>query len=265
MDIPPRLAPLLEQYDWGCLRLINRMTGPEVDSGNGSPVPVPPMTTAEYLWEPVPGAWSVRRRADGPGPRATLAGRRGGLGQGRLPRHRAVPAAVHHDRLAAQPPQRDARAARRLHRGQPVADQGRLRDERGRGQRHRRIRPAPSRRGATRCCAATTPRSTPSATAATPTAATPGTCSSTSFGGSTRRCCTTAVRSPCSATSTGRAQACTAGQETTFTVAGLAAVRLVPAGCTAGAFAAGAGFAACAVAAALAGVLAAGARRFSLA
>jgi hypothetical protein len=24
--------PLLEQFDWGCLRLINRMTGPESDS-----------------------------------------------------------------------------------------------------------------------------------------------------------------------------------------------------------------------------------------
>ena len=71
MDIPPRLAPLLEQFDWGCLRLLNRMTGPEVDSGNGSPVPVQPLTSAEYLWEPVPGSWSVRRRADGPGPRAT--------------------------------------------------------------------------------------------------------------------------------------------------------------------------------------------------
>jgi hypothetical protein len=71
MDIPPRLAPLLEQFDWGCLRLLNRMTGPEVDSGNGSPVPVEPLTSEEYLWEPVPGSWSVRRRADGPGPRAT--------------------------------------------------------------------------------------------------------------------------------------------------------------------------------------------------
>jgi hypothetical protein len=71
MDIPLRLAPLLEQFDWGCLRLLNRMTGPEVDSGNGSPVPVEPLTSVEYLWEPVEGAWSVRRRADGPGPRAT--------------------------------------------------------------------------------------------------------------------------------------------------------------------------------------------------
>jgi hypothetical protein len=71
MDIPPRLAPLLEQYDWGCLRLINRMTGPEVDSGNGTPIPAPYMTTEEFFWEPVPGSWSVRRRADGLGPRAT--------------------------------------------------------------------------------------------------------------------------------------------------------------------------------------------------
>ena len=71
MDVPPRLAPLLEQYDWGCLRLLNRMTGPEADSGNGSPVAVEPLTSEEYLWEPAPGSWSVRRRADGPGPRAT--------------------------------------------------------------------------------------------------------------------------------------------------------------------------------------------------
>jgi hypothetical protein len=71
MDTPARLAPLLEQFDWGCLRLINRMTGPDVDSGNGSPAAVEPMTDEEYLWEPVPGSWSVRRRADGLGPRAT--------------------------------------------------------------------------------------------------------------------------------------------------------------------------------------------------
>jgi hypothetical protein len=70
MDVPPRLAPLLEQFDWGCLRLVNRMTGPEMDSGNGSPVPVDPMTDEEYRWEPVPGAWSVRPRAGGPAPRA---------------------------------------------------------------------------------------------------------------------------------------------------------------------------------------------------
>jgi DinB superfamily len=71
MDVPARLAPLLEQYEWGCLRLINRMTGPEVDSGNGSPVKVEPMSDEEYQWAPVPGAWSVRRHAGGPAPRAT--------------------------------------------------------------------------------------------------------------------------------------------------------------------------------------------------
>ncbi len=32
---PPRL---LEQLDWACLRLLNRLTGPEVDSG-GNPDP----------------------------------------------------------------------------------------------------------------------------------------------------------------------------------------------------------------------------------
>jgi hypothetical protein len=71
METPPRLTPLLEQFDWACLRLLNRMTGPEVDSGNGSPVPASLMTDEEYFWEPVPGAWSVRRRAERPGPRAT--------------------------------------------------------------------------------------------------------------------------------------------------------------------------------------------------
>jgi hypothetical protein len=71
MDIPPRLTPLLEQFDWGCLRLLNRMTGPESDSGNGSPVSVQPLTGEEYFWEPVPDSWSVRRRGGGPGPRAT--------------------------------------------------------------------------------------------------------------------------------------------------------------------------------------------------
>ena len=69
---PPQLAPLLEQFDWGCLRLLNRMTGPVVDSGNGTPVEVLPLTTEEYLWEPVPDSWSVRPYKDGPGPRATL-------------------------------------------------------------------------------------------------------------------------------------------------------------------------------------------------
>lgn len=68
---PPRLAPLLAQYDWGAGRLLNRLTGPAVDSGDGEPVEVAQMTDDEYLWEPAPGAWSLRRHADGPGPGAT--------------------------------------------------------------------------------------------------------------------------------------------------------------------------------------------------
>jgi hypothetical protein len=46
------------------------MTGPEVNSGNGNQVLAEPMTDEEYRWEPVPGAWSVRRQADGPAPGA---------------------------------------------------------------------------------------------------------------------------------------------------------------------------------------------------
>ncbi|XUL94444.1 hypothetical protein ACQ86D_49110 [Streptomyces galilaeus] len=43
-----------------------------MDSGDGTDTRVGPMTDEEYFWEPVPGCWSVRRRADGPGPRATV-------------------------------------------------------------------------------------------------------------------------------------------------------------------------------------------------
>lgn len=47
------------------------MLGPEVDSGNGTPVAATPMTDDEYLWELVPGCWSVRRHSSGPGTGAT--------------------------------------------------------------------------------------------------------------------------------------------------------------------------------------------------
>lgn len=67
---PPRLAPLLDQFDYARERLTGRLTGPTVDSGNGEHIEVPPMTDAEYLWEPAPG-WSTRSRAAGPGPGAT--------------------------------------------------------------------------------------------------------------------------------------------------------------------------------------------------
>jgi hypothetical protein len=86
MATPPRLEPLLEQFDWACLRLLNRMTGPEFDSGSGFPVAVQMMTDEEYRWEPVPGAWSVRRRADGPGPGANVL-----LGAGEWGRDSAEP------------------------------------------------------------------------------------------------------------------------------------------------------------------------------
>ena len=79
MATPPRLVPLLEQFDWACLRLLNRMTGPEVDSGNGMPIAVPPITDEEYLWKPVPG-WSVRRRAGRAGAGRDGPARRRGVG-----------------------------------------------------------------------------------------------------------------------------------------------------------------------------------------
>jgi hypothetical protein len=72
MPTPPRLIPLLQQFDFACKRLADRMVGPVVDSGNGTDVEVSPITDEEYLWEPVPDCWSIRRRPDGPGARATL-------------------------------------------------------------------------------------------------------------------------------------------------------------------------------------------------
>ncbi|GEA86550.1 DinB family protein [Cellulomonas cellasea] len=72
MSVPERLAPLLAQFDVGRERLVRRLVGPTVDSGDGEPVAVPPLTDDEYLWEPVAGCWSVRRHADGPGPGATV-------------------------------------------------------------------------------------------------------------------------------------------------------------------------------------------------
>jgi hypothetical protein len=71
MNVPERLRPLLEQFDFARERLVNRIAGPAVDSGDGEQVAVPAMTDDEYLWEPVPASWSIRRRADGPGVGAT--------------------------------------------------------------------------------------------------------------------------------------------------------------------------------------------------
>ncbi|WP_446039187.1 DinB family protein [Streptomyces sp. SID1121] len=70
--IPSRLVPLLEQFDFACERLVGRLAGPVMDSGDGTETEVGALTDAEYLWEPVPDCWSVRRRTAGPGARATF-------------------------------------------------------------------------------------------------------------------------------------------------------------------------------------------------
>ncbi|MFJ4950466.1 DinB family protein [Streptomyces sp. NPDC088760] len=82
---PSRLSPLLEQFDFARKRLADRMTGPVMDSGDGADTEVGPLTDEEYLWEPVPGCWSVRRRVDGPGPRATFLAGTGDWGRDAAP------------------------------------------------------------------------------------------------------------------------------------------------------------------------------------
>lgn len=91
MAIPDRLAPLLAEFDFARKRLTDRLSGPVVDSGNGTDVPVGPMTDAEYRWEPAPGCWSVRRRADGPGPAAALLTGTGEWGRETSPYPHPVP------------------------------------------------------------------------------------------------------------------------------------------------------------------------------
>ena len=87
MAPPPRLQPLLAQFDFARTRLFDRLAGPRSDSGTGEPIDVAPMTDAEYLWEPAPGSWSIRRHADGPGPGATAL-----VGAGEWGRDSAQPA-----------------------------------------------------------------------------------------------------------------------------------------------------------------------------
>ncbi|MFD2416001.1 DUF222 domain-containing protein [Amycolatopsis pigmentata] len=67
-----RMVPLLRQFDFARRRLTARMTGPVMDSGDGAATAVEPMTDKEFLWEPVRGRWSVRRREEEPGVRATF-------------------------------------------------------------------------------------------------------------------------------------------------------------------------------------------------
>ncbi|WP_329563703.1 DinB family protein [Kitasatospora sp. NBC_01266] len=88
---PARLIPLLEQFDFARERLHRRLAGPLVNSGNGTDVPVGPLTDEEYHWAPVPGCWSVRRRTDGPGPRATLLVGAGAWGRDSAPSPHPVP------------------------------------------------------------------------------------------------------------------------------------------------------------------------------
>ena len=45
METPPRLAPLLQQFDFALDRVVTRLAG---------------LTDEEYRWEPVPGCWSIR-------------------------------------------------------------------------------------------------------------------------------------------------------------------------------------------------------------
>jgi hypothetical protein len=63
------------------------MTGPDGDSGTGVRIEIPAMSDSEYLWEPVPNCWSIRPRAAGPGPRATVL-----VGAGEWGRDSAIPA-----------------------------------------------------------------------------------------------------------------------------------------------------------------------------
>jgi DinB superfamily len=72
LNSPPRLTPLLAQFDFARTRLADRMTGPHGDSGNGVSIEIPAMADEEYLWEPVPNCWSIRPRSEGPGPGATV-------------------------------------------------------------------------------------------------------------------------------------------------------------------------------------------------
>ena len=67
MVTPPRLLPLLEQFDFARKRLTDRLTGPQMDSGDGASIEAG-MSDDEYLWEPAQNCWSIRPRAAGPGP-----------------------------------------------------------------------------------------------------------------------------------------------------------------------------------------------------
>ncbi|MFD4377359.1 DinB family protein [Streptomyces sp. NPDC058486] len=91
MAIPDRLVPLLAQFDFARERLTGRLAGPVVDSGSGTDVPVEAMTDAEYLWEPGPCCWSVRRRDGWTGPGGALLSGAGEWGRESTPYPHPVP------------------------------------------------------------------------------------------------------------------------------------------------------------------------------
>ncbi len=70
-----RLGVLLGQFDWACdiarARLDGRVSPASLPEGAAlSPrTGDGPLTDEEYLWEPVPGAWSIRRRGKSASPR----------------------------------------------------------------------------------------------------------------------------------------------------------------------------------------------------
>ncbi len=78
---PPRLLPVLAQFDFARERLAARVAGPHVDSGDGTIIALPPLTDEEHLWEPVARSWSIRRHSSGPGHGATMPVGAGGLGR----------------------------------------------------------------------------------------------------------------------------------------------------------------------------------------
>lgn len=65
METPPRLVPLLEQFDFASQRLRDRLAGPMLDSGDGEPVEIASLTDDEYRWEPVGNCLSIRRAGAG--------------------------------------------------------------------------------------------------------------------------------------------------------------------------------------------------------
>lgn len=70
-----RLGVLLDQFDWACgiarARLGGLASPASLPQGAGLPPRAGdgPLTDEEYLWEPAPGAWSIRRRGEAVSPR----------------------------------------------------------------------------------------------------------------------------------------------------------------------------------------------------